>query len=138
MSFNPYSTGFSSFILKCILFQKGTLTSFNPYSIGFYSLINQYININLVKCTVSILILLDSLLLYVNLKKNTIQIELFQSLFYWILFFYLLWVTQKYSLLIYSFNPYSTGFSSFINSRQFKLVFKIYVSILILLDSLLL
>ena len=62
---------------------------------------------------VSILILLDSLLLSLSMYKvKPYNIE-FQSLFYWILFFYHLHLFyQAYSL--FRFNPYSTGFSSFI------------------------
>ena len=110
-SFNPYSTGFSSFIQI-----NQTLKSFFPK---------------------------------------------FQSLFYWILFFYIFKKSQK-SLDILCFNPYSTGFSSFISKlkynkkdgKKFQSLFywilffywelwklwivHMQVSILILLDSLLL
>ena len=61
----------------------------------------------------------------------------FQSLFYWILFFY----TAGYfhdNENSDSFNPYSTGFSSFIDDSVIGEEAKYLVSILILLDSLLL
>ena len=62
---------------------------------------------------ISILILLDSLLLSnISMAKTTENLG-FQSLFYWILFFYnLKWKLVKKRKL--GFNPYSTGFSSFI------------------------
>ena len=61
----------------------------------------------------------------------------FQSLFYWILFFYMV-KTICYIVTGSSFNPYSTGFSSFIMLIQKNRQSLFLVSILILLDSLLL
>ena len=112
-SFNPYSTGFSSFIihdhlfrlqlrnvsililLDSLLLYKGKFRSssesilcFNPYSTGFSSFI----------------------LLPIMGRRCHSQ---FQSLFYWILFFYDKDFMNKYRSYL-SFNPYSTGFSSFI------------------------
>ena len=137
------------------------LSCFNPYSTGFSSFIYDYIEEVFSEMQVSILILLDSLLLSCGDFGTRIYIECFnpystgfssfisissysflvycrfQSLFYWILFFY---KVTAYDQLRYlkSFNPYSTGFSSFIGLRQ-NLEFKgALVSILILLDSLLL
>ena len=66
-----------------------------------------------------------------------LRINVFQSLFYWILFFYVLnreIIMEKYL----GFNPYSTGFSSFIYSEWEQNALEPIVSILILLDSLLL
>ena len=60
-----------------------------------------------------------------------------QSLFYWILFSYLK-PSQADIALTRSFNPYSTGFSSFIKRQEGGEMEKEVVSILILLDSLLL
>ena len=61
--FNPYSIGFSSFIIWQMVCKNGERPCFNPYSIGFSSFIwAEYLRKN--ECTgVSILILLDSLLL---------------------------------------------------------------------------
>ena len=96
-------------------------------------------------------------------KKRTLleNIQMFQSLFYWILFSYLLIMLSLWILII-RFNPYSTGFSSFMKLREkmfkeeqtFQSLFywilfsyQLYplylqnfynVSILILLDSILL
>ena len=111
--FNPYSIGFSSFIIWQMVCKNGERPCFNPYSIGFSSFIwAEYLRKN--ECTgVSILILLDSILLFkIPWTRRNIFIW-FQSLFYWILFFYFPFlVLQSYSAT--SFNPYSTGFSSFI------------------------
>ena len=60
-----------------------------------------------------------------------------QSLFYWILFSYLK-PSQADIALTRSFNPYSIGFYSLIESDGQFLQLINYVSILILLDSLLL
>ena len=67
---------------------KQNQSSFNPYSIGFYSLILLFIGVAVVAVVVSILILLDSLLLSYDQLEGIITTVVFQSLFYWILFFY--------------------------------------------------
>ena len=66
---------------------------------------------------VSILILLDSLLLFQDLKSVARKTLKFQSLFYWILFFYnkINTVTSKF---LTGFNPYSTGFYSLIEFME--------------------
>ena len=111
---------------------------------------------------VSILILLDSLLLFSELLEKLKETQLFQSLFYWILFFYKI---IFYLLILKNncFNPYSNGFSSFIlfrwarigpiylgfqslfywilfsyKTKPKSIAFNAKVSILILLDSVLL
>ena len=86
--FNPYSTGFYSFIRIKEIEDAMQKLSFNPYSTGFYSFIVR---------SVPTLMLLDK----------------FQSLFYWILFFYKLYNFFN-NPVIFCFNPYSTGFYSFI------------------------
>ena len=65
------------------------LERFNPYSTGFSSFIQKIIWDSMQLMRVSILILLDSLLLS-ETKTGTGETSLyaFQSLFYWILFFY--------------------------------------------------
>ena len=85
--FNPYSTGFSSFIkMKGVIFDE--LFKFQSlfYWILFFYLLGMknYIKI----LDVSILILLDSLLLFYESLGDFILTNKFQSLFYWILFFY--------------------------------------------------
>ena len=111
--FNPYSTGFYSFILTSSILGIAKLVSFNPYSTGFYSFISYLLDYLLEIITVSILILLDSILLYNKENSNNISVEMFQSLFYWILFFYRK-VRHLFRCIIGGFNPYSTGFYSFI------------------------
>ena len=86
--FNPYSTGFSSFIIFRILDTTVYLGGSNPYSTGFSSFIFDNIEPNDIIRGVSILILLDSLLLSSRSDVYAPATALFQSLFYWILFFY--------------------------------------------------
>ena len=138
LSFNPYSTGFSSFILKhphdpeadvgfqslfywilffynigCLHESSGNsavsililLDSLLLLQLGgkmlknkdFVSILILLDSLLLLICLsiftvktpeVSILILLDSLLLFYNLKPFILNGKGFQSLFYWILFFY--------------------------------------------------
>ena len=61
---------------------------FNPYSTGFSSFINGYEKRGKDFLEVSILILLDSLLLLSPFALDNNSNTGFQSLFYWILFFY--------------------------------------------------
>ena len=63
-SFNPYSTGFSSFIKERKALEQETQFSFNPYSTGFSSFIIVLVVVFNIVAFVSILILLDSLLLF--------------------------------------------------------------------------
>ena len=86
--FNPYFTGFSSFIHARRHGQDDLQSCFNPYSIGFSSFIwAEYLRKN--ECTgVSILILLDSILLY----RKEVKKEILEN----------------------GFNPYSIGFYSLI------------------------
>ena len=110
-SFNPYSIGFYS-LIRYIQEYDEVNEGFNPYSTGFSSFIKEWLK--LIKFVTK-----------------------FQSLFYWILFFYTnLWTSLL--KLSSSFNPYSTGFSSFITKSPFGYFRDKTVSILILLDSLLL
>ena len=89
------------------------IIGFNPYSIGFYSLMLTGMLRPQVYHLVSILILLDSILLSSIEAFEIYLLYEFQSLFYWILFSYLM----NYSKIIketLSFNPYSIGFYSLI------------------------
>ena len=137
-SFNPYSTGFSSFIHPETPFSHTPFRKFQSlfYWILFFYHFHFHLPVQYFQqfqslfywilffylkfrehlpflYLVSILILLDSLLLS-NVDGNIVRSVkvVFQSLFYWILFFYIIWMECLLMLL--------------------------KVSILILLDSLLL
>ena len=79
-------------------------------------------NITTKKLFVSILILLDSILLLKNNGGSFNVSTRFQSLFYWILFFYIQTYEER-RVDIRCFNPYSTGFYSFIRSTEQTLYF---------------
>ena len=136
--------------------------SFNPYSTGFSSFIKEWLK--LIKFVTKFQSLFYWILFFYEVMKKAEEIfeTRFQSLFYWILFFYTIrertrhnskWGFNPYSTGFYSFirikeiedamqklsfNPYSTGFSSFINNMPAPQILFLPVSILILLDSLLL
>ena len=152
LCFNPYSIGFYSLMLNTwesrkrrrkfqslfywILFfyTKQKLDSllkrmcFNPYSIGFYSLIKDRFKRPFVVSQG-----FQSLFYWIlfSYKTGIIQKEcgliLFQSLFYWILFFYKYFL-KLFIKLLKGFNPYSTGFSSFIRSTEQTLYFQLLQS----------
>ena len=111
---------------------------FNPYSIGFYSFIYDVRFWIISLYGVSILILLDSILLWSDTWRNGWRSILFQSLFYWILFFYYPW----YWINFISFSSVSILIlldSLLLWSKEIKTTRSLCgVSILILLDSLLL
>ena len=87
-SFNPYSTGFSSFITLFLLASNLKLYSFNPYFIGLPILISNGDLIDIYIKEVSILILLDYLFLSENEVQSKEVMLMFQSLFYWITYSY--------------------------------------------------
>ena len=67
IGFNPYSNGFSSFIYAGISLLGLYGQCFNPYSNGFSSFISLFGIAGIEYHSVSILILMDSLLLYFEL-----------------------------------------------------------------------
>ena len=85
---------------------------FNPYSIGFYSLIGQIDPLKEANAAFQSLFywILFSYQAFSEVHRSNMR---FQSLFYWILFSYML-VGINLLMNIGCFNPYSTGFSSFI------------------------
>ena len=113
LCFNPYSTGFSSFIYNGPSYKwyKDEFQSLFYWILFFYKEPNYLGEEG--DIFVSILILLDSLLLYSEHSIGRRIYEVFQSLFYWILFFYISGINRSGKFNI-RFNPYSTGFSSFI------------------------
>ena len=110
---------------------------FNPYSIGFYSLICTKDWSWRIQNFVSILILLDSILLFVLKIEVEGYKTLFQSLFYWILFSY--WSRRKHSTKYNRVSILILLDSLLLFKRyMMKAGYLLPVSILILLDSLLL
>ena len=107
-SFNPYSTGFSSFITLFLLASNLKLYSFNPYFIGLPILISNGDLIDIYIKEVSILILLDYLFLSENEVQSKEVMLMFQSLFYWITYSYN-GSTSLVSTLFNCFNPYFIG-----------------------------
>ena len=86
--FNPYSIGFYSLIIirKSLI---ACCASFNPYSIGFYSLIlRQETFLNMTKIRFQSLFYWILFFYKKGTRSKFWSRWKFQSLFYWILFFY--------------------------------------------------
>ena len=86
----------------------GETFCFNPYSTGSYSGSHILLECAKGRGEVSILILLEVILEEAIIEGKRIEESMFQSLFYWKLFWKMIQLPLPWSLLR-RFNPYSTG-----------------------------